>query len=70
MKTRRLIVLVLVLGLLIPVTAAAAPSTSPLHSAGLRDSVAGPCTAGAAYNPACDIDHNGVIDIGSATTTR
>lgn len=50
MNTRRLLVLTLVLGVLLPVAVAAAP-------------LADPCTPGAAYNPACDVDHDSDVDI-------
>ncbi len=59
MNVRKLIALTLVLGLLLPAIAAAAP----LHSAPLWDFVAGPCVAGAAYDPSCDVDHDGDVDI-------
>jgi hypothetical protein len=38
-------------------------AAAPLHSAALRDLVAGPCAPGAAYDPACDVDHDGDIDV-------
>jgi hypothetical protein len=65
MNVRKLIALTLVLGLLLPAIAAAAP----LHSAPLRDFVAGPCVAGAAYDPACDVDHDGDVDISDVQKT-
>lgn len=49
MKTHTLLVLILVLALLAP-TAAATP-------------LAGPCVAGATYDPACDVDQDGDVDI-------
>jgi hypothetical protein len=49
---RRLLALLIAVSLLATaaVSAAAAPT-------------AGPCVAGGSYNPACDVDHNGIIDI-------
>ncbi len=49
MNTRRLLALILILGLLAPTAGAAA--------------LAGPCTPGAIYDPACDVDHDGDVDI-------
>ncbi len=54
MTPRRLIFLALMIALLAPAMAAAAPAATVL---------AGPCLAGGSYDPACDVDHNGVIDI-------
>ncbi len=53
-STRGLAVLALVLSVLLPVAATAAPNASVL---------AGPCVPGAAYDPACDVDHDGDVDI-------
>lgn len=62
MITRKLIALSLALGLLLPAVAAAAPA--PLVYPALpRTPAAGPCTAGVVYDPACDVDHDGDIDI-------
>ncbi|MCB9155200.1 MAG: hypothetical protein H6649_14245, partial [Caldilineae bacterium] len=52
-RVRRLIVLGLVLSLLAPAAAAA----------GAPALLAGPCTPGAVYNPACDADQDGDVDI-------
>ncbi|MCB0202176.1 MAG: hypothetical protein H6649_00165 [Caldilineae bacterium] len=51
---RGLIALALLLSLLLPVAATAAPTASIL---------AGPCAPGATYDPACDTDHDGDVDI-------
>lgn len=50
MKIHMLLALTLILGWLLPAVAAAAP-------------LAGPCMPGAAYDPACDVDHDGDVDI-------
>ncbi len=50
MTTRTLLALALLLGLLLPAAAAAAPPSSP-------------CAPGAAYDPACDVDHDGDVDV-------
>lgn len=50
MNLRKLLVLTLSLALLLPAVAAADP-------------LAGPCVPGAAYDPACDVDHDSDIDI-------
>jgi hypothetical protein len=50
MKGARLLILVPVLLALISLPTAAAPQ-------------AGPCAPGTAYDPACDVDHNGTVDI-------
>jgi hypothetical protein len=43
---------------------AVVPGTAaPLHSPSLRDFVAGPCVAGASYDPVCDVNHDGVINV-------
>lgn len=55
MRTRKLVVLTFVLLLLIPAAATAAPAASTL--------LAGPCTAGGTYNPACDVNHDGAMDV-------
>ncbi len=54
MKHRRMIVLCLVLVVLLASQAAAAPAPRFL---------AGPCTPGASYNPACDVDRDNDVDI-------
>ncbi|HSN74875.1 MAG TPA: hypothetical protein VL334_07265 [Anaerolineae bacterium] len=54
MNYRRLLVLTIVLGWLMPAAAAAAPVASVQ---------AGPCVAGGSYSSACDVDQNGVINI-------
>lgn len=54
MNFRKLLALAAALALLLPAVATAAPAPSLL---------AGPCVAGGSYNPACDVDHNGVIDV-------
>ena len=52
MKARRLLSVCVALGLLAMVSVAAA--SAPLAS---------PCMSGGAYDPACDVDHDGTIDI-------
>jgi hypothetical protein len=59
MKGARLLILVPVLLALISLPAAAAS----LHSAPLRDFVAGPCGPGASYDPACDVNRDGNMDL-------
>ncbi len=59
MKGARLLILAPVLLALISLPTAAAP----LHSAALRDFEAGPCAPGTAYDPACDVNHDGQITI-------
>ena len=54
MNLRRLLALAAALALLLPAVATAAPPPSLL---------AGPCVVGGSYDPACDVDHNGVIDV-------
>lgn len=54
MATRMLIALTLLLALLSPTVAAATPASPILTS---------PCTPGAAYDPACDVDHDGDVDV-------
>ncbi len=54
MNFRKLLALAVALALLLPAVATAAPAPSL---------PAGPCVAGGSYNPACDVDHNGVIDV-------
>ncbi len=54
MNIRRAIVLALTLGLLLPAAAAAAPTPSIF---------AGPCAPGGTYESACDVDHDGDVDI-------
>ncbi len=49
MKSRKLFVLALVLGLLVPTAVAAALDN--------------PCVASAAYDPACDVDHDSDVDV-------
>lgn len=52
--------------LLVALCAAAAmlpAAAAPLHSATPRDLVAGPCAPGAVYDPACDVDQDGDVDI-------
>ena len=51
---RSLFALTLVLSVLLPGAATAAPTSSPL---------AGPCATGAAYDSACDVDHDGDVDV-------
>jgi len=53
MRIPQLIALILALGLLLPVAAAAAPASL----------LAVPCTPGAAYNPACDANQDGQINV-------
>jgi hypothetical protein len=53
MRIRKLIALTLMLGLLLTTAAAAAPAPW----------LVGPCVTGAAYDPACDVDHDGDVDI-------
>lgn len=59
MKGARLLVLLPVLLALISLPAAAAS----LHSAPLRDFAAGPCGPGASYDPACDVNRDGNMDL-------
>lgn len=59
MKGARFLILVSALLALAIVPAAAAP----LHSATLRDFVAGPCGPGASYDPACDVNRDGYMDL-------
>ena len=54
MNLRRLLALAVALVVLLPAVATAAPPPSLL---------AGPCVVGGSYDPACDVDHNGVIDV-------
>ncbi len=58
MTVRRLagFVLLLCVALALPLTAAAAPNSAP--GAALQ-----PCAPGAVYDPACDVDHDGDVDI-------
>lgn len=53
-STRGLIALALLLSVLLPVATTAAPTASPL---------AGPCAPGASYDQACDVDHDGDVDV-------
>ena len=60
--------LLLVFIILAAVPASSAPlHSTPFHSgtlsAPLRDFVAGPCAPGAAYDPACDVNHDGVVNV-------
>ncbi len=52
MKTRTFVVLIMVLGLLVPSDKLATVAA-----------FAGPCLPGAVYDPACDVDHDGDVDI-------
>ncbi len=61
MKAGRLLSVCIALVLLATVSVAAA--ATPLRSAALRDFVASPCMPGSTYDPACDVDHNGAIDV-------
>ena len=54
MKMRRFAVLILTMGLLVPMLATATPAPAPLAAA---------CAPGASYDPACDVDHDGDVDI-------
>ncbi len=54
MSLRRLLALTVALALLLPAVATAAPAPSVL---------AGPCLAGGSYDPACDVDRDGDVDI-------
>ncbi|MCB0201178.1 MAG: hypothetical protein KDI03_13995 [Anaerolineae bacterium] len=54
MRLRTILTLALTLGLLLPAVAAAAPTPSAL---------AGPCAPGQTYDPACDVDHDGDVDV-------
>ncbi len=58
MTMRRLFTLALLLGLL---TTAAATAAAPHHTTAAP--LAGPCTPGAAYDPACDANQDGHITI-------
>ena len=58
MTMRRLFTLALLLGLL---TTAAATAAAPHHT--IAAPLAGPCTPGAAYDPACDANQDGHITI-------
>ena len=60
MKARRLTVLVLALSALLPAVALAAPTTDAARA---KMSASGPCAPGAIYEPACDVDHDGDVDI-------
>lgn len=53
----------LVLPVLLFLLAAVPGAASPLHSASLRDFVAGPCVAAGVYDPACDANQDGQINI-------
>jgi hypothetical protein len=63
---RRLLSLLALLALLMTAPVAAGP---PANDASLSPQLtsfaaqAGPCTPGAAYDPACDVDHDGDVDI-------
>ncbi len=59
MSHRTAFTLALLLGLLLPAVAAAAPATlaSPASIS------FGPCAPGAVYDPACDVDHDGDVDV-------
>ena len=57
----KLLVPVLVLVLL--VLAAAPVAAAPFHSTSLPDYVSGPCAPGAIYESACDVDHDGDVDV-------
>lgn len=61
MNTGRLLSVCIALVLLATVSVAVA--ATPLRSAALRDYVASPCMPGSVYDPACDVDHNGAIDV-------
>jgi hypothetical protein len=53
----------LLLPVLLLLLAVAPGAAAPLHSAPLRDFVAGPCAAAGVYDPACDANQDGQIDI-------
>ncbi|MCB0251989.1 MAG: hypothetical protein KDI07_25700, partial [Anaerolineae bacterium] len=65
MNTRRLIVLALVLGLLLPTAAGAVPLKDANFAEKLAsfDPLTGPCALGGAYDPACDVNHDGAVNV-------
>ena len=67
MKARRLTVLALTLGLLLPAAAAAAPAKVANFSEKLATlaspTLSGPCAPGAIYESACDVNHDGIVNI-------
>ena len=54
---------VLVLVLVLSILAATPIVAAPFHSTSLRDIVAAPCAPGAAYDPACDVNHDGAVNV-------
>jgi len=54
---------ILVLVLVLSILAATPIVAAPFHSTSLRDIVAAPCAPGAAYDPACDVNHDGVVNV-------
>lgn len=56
-------VLTMLLAALCAAVAMLPAAAAPLHSAPLRDLVAGPCAPGAVYDPTCDVDQDGDVDI-------
>lgn len=60
MNPRKLMGLALVLSLLLPAAATVASAASLLS---------GPCTAGMGYSPACDVDHDGDVDVNDIQLT-
>lgn len=63
MNLRRAIVLALTVGLLLPAAAAAAPAPSVPHDPVFGDFVFGPCAPGGTYESACDVNHDGVMNV-------
>ena len=72
MKARILIVLALMLGALFPVAVSATPSKvanfslldgSQAEKLTTLPTFSGPCAPGAIYESACDVDHDGDVDI-------
>lgn len=66
MLHRTLFTLALLLGLLLPAAAAAVPARDTNFAEQLASPASissGPCAPGAAYDPACDVDHDGDVDV-------
>ena len=63
MNLPRLIVLPLCLSLLLATAAAATPVPGRQAAAVAAQPLTGPCAPGISYHPACDVDHDGDVDI-------
>lgn len=63
MNLSRLVVLPLSFSLLLATATAASPALQRQAAAVRAQPLAGPCAPGAAYDPACDVDHDGDVDI-------